>query len=286
MYSLMFGETEAEKSKAATERPGLGDIIAVVGNLESDAVLAHMSQRSEIRKQFGFQTGETVVFVLSTWGEYCLWHTMGDALLDEMRKLKSEFRFVLSAHPDEYLTPATESNAVVEDVEEQKRKSGFVPDAQPDEVRKKPKGRRVWGEYLRSQRQHGFIVREPSESWIPYMVASDIVVSDFTGLIEYAALLKRRIVLTPVPEAKIWQESAVAEVRKFAPILDDARFLRDRLTEAQSNYPMEQLGQLARLLHPYPGEAAGRIRQAIYKVLDLTPLEAGRDSSGSVLSGR
>ncbi len=36
----------------------------------------------------------------------------------------------------------------------------------------------------------GFIVREPSESWIPYMVASDIVVSDFTGLIEYAVLLE------------------------------------------------------------------------------------------------
>jgi GNAT superfamily N-acetyltransferase len=241
LYSLMFAETEAEKSKAITEKPGLADIIAVVGNLESDAVLAHLPRRSEYRKQFGFQAGETVVFVLSTWGEHCLWHTMGDALLEEMRKLKSEFRFVLSAHPIEF--------------------------------RKKPEGGRVWGEYLRLQRQHGLVVREPLESWIPYMVASDIVVSDFTGLIEYAVLLERRIVLTAVPEAQIWKDSAIAEVRKFAPILDDARFLRDRLTEAQGNYPMEQLGQLARLVHPHPGEAAGRIRQAIYRVLGLAPLE-------------
>jgi hypothetical protein len=272
----MFAETEPEKSKAVTSRPELGEIVAVVGNLESDAVAANLPRRAEIRKQFGFQTGETVVFVLSTFGEHCLWHTMGDALLEEMRKLKNEYRFVLSAHPLEYHTSATEINAVVEDVDEQKRTSGSVPEAHQDEIRKKPEGRRIWGEYLRLQRQYGFIVREPSESWIPYMVASDIVVSDFTGLIEYAVLLQRRIVLTPVPESQIWQESAVAEVRKFAPILDDARFLRDRLTEAQSNYPMEQLGQLARLVHPYPGEASGRIRQAIYKVLNLAPLEAGR----------
>ena len=271
LYSLMFAETEAEKSKEVTVKPGLSDIIAVVGNLESDAVLAHLPRRSEFRKQFGFQTGETVVFVLSTWGEHCLWHTMGDALLEEMGKLNSEFRFVLSAHPLEYHNPATVSSAVNDEIQEWKRESRFVLRAHPVEVRKKPEGGRVWGEYLRSQKQHGFIVREPSESWIPYMVASDIVVSDFTGLIEYAVLLERRIVLTPVPGAQIWQDSTIAEVRKFAPILDDARFLRDRHTEAQANYPMEQLGQLARLVHPYPGEAAGRIRQAIYKVLGLAP---------------
>jgi hypothetical protein len=244
LYSLMFAETEAEKTKVVTEDPGLKEIVTVVGNLESDAVLAQLPRRSEFRVQFGFQPGEIVVLVLSTWRDHCLWRTMGDALLEEIRKCKSDFRFVLSAHPHEY--------------------------------RKQPGGGRVWGEYLRSQRQHGLIVREPSESWIPYMVASDIVVSDFTGLIEYAVLLERRIVLTPVPEAQIWQDSVVAKVRGFAPILDDARFLRDRLMEAQANYPMEQLRQLARLVHPYPGEAAGRIRQAIYRALDLAPLEAAR----------
>jgi GNAT superfamily N-acetyltransferase len=282
LYSLMFAETETEKSKEVTERPGLSDIIAVVGNLESDAVLAHLPRRDEYRKQFGFQAGETVVFVLSTWGEHCLWHTMGDTLLEEMRKLTSEFRFVLSAHPLEYHKPATVINAVRDEIREWKRESRFVLREHPVEARKQPEGGRIWGEYLRTQRQHGLTVREPSESWIPYMVACDIVVSDFTGLIEYAVLLQRRIVLTPVPNTQIWQESAVAEVRKFALILDDARFLRDRLTEAQANYPMEQLGQLARLVHPYPGEAAGRIRKPIYKVLGLAPLEAGRGPDSEV----
>jgi hypothetical protein len=112
------------------------------------------------------------------------------------------------------------------------------------------------------------------------MVASDIVVSDFTGLIGYAVLLEWRIVLTQVPEAKIWQDSVATKVWEFAPILDDARFLRDRLMEAQGNYPMEQLRQFAGLVHPYPGEAAGRIRQAIYRALDLAPFEAARGSSG------
>ncbi len=68
LYSLMFAETEPEKSNAVTARPELGEIVAVVGNLESDAVAANLPRRAEIRKQFGFEPGETVVFVLSTFG--------------------------------------------------------------------------------------------------------------------------------------------------------------------------------------------------------------------------
>jgi hypothetical protein len=183
--------------------------------------------------------------VLSTWGEFCLWRTVGDALLEQARELQGRYKFVLSAHPHEYAV--------------------------------KPEGQRIWGEYLRTQQQYGFLIREPSESWIPYMVASDIVVSDYTGLIEYAVLLDKPLVLSPVPEALIWKGSVTAKVREFSPILQD-RELRDCLEIAERLYPFEQLRELAREANPFPGQAAQRIRREVYDLLGISMSSQSRSS--------
>ncbi len=237
IYQRIFVGRDVDAARAIAGDPHLKDIVAVVGNLENDRVLEQDARRAEFRQAFGFQPTDTVVFVLSTWGEHCLWHTMGDALLEEFRKPIGSFRFVLSAHPHEY--------------------------------RAKPNGERVWGEYLRSQKQYGFIVREPSESWIPYLVASDMVLSDYTNLVQAAVLLRKRILLTPVPEEVIWQGSITAKVRQFAPILRDARTLHQCLRDTIQNYPFGRLHDLAQSVHPYPGQAADRIRSEIYSLLRI-----------------
>jgi len=238
VYTKMFAETEEDQRRAIADKPNLKDIVTVVGNLENDKVVANAGRREELRAQFGFAPDDVVVYVLSTWGEHCVWHTIGDGLLEQARTLPPGFKFILSAHPNEYLA--------------------------------QPGSQRVWGEYLRTQKQYGFLVREPSESWIPYLVASDIVISDYTGLIEYAVLLQKRIVLTPVPEDLIWQESVTGRIREFAPRLDDPRNLHQCLIEARDNYPEDKLRELAQFVHPYPGEAAGRIRREIYALLQTS----------------
>jgi hypothetical protein len=237
-YRKMFAESEEERSKAIQLRPSLQDIVTVVGSLENDRVLENTARRDEFRGSLGYAQQDIVVLILSSWGEHCLWHTMGDSLLEEARRLMRQYKFVLSAHPHEY--------------------------------RAQPPGQRVWGEYLRSQRQYGFIVREPAENWIPYMVASDIVVSDFTGLLQYAVLLEKPIVLTPVPKQAMWEDFVATRIRKIVPMLPNAQSLRERLADARERYPREKVREIAEFVHPHPGEAAGRIRKEIYRLLKMS----------------
>jgi hypothetical protein len=242
LYTRIFEEREANRDRAVKVNPTLKDVIAVVGSLENDELLSEADRRDEFRRQLGYKPEDVVVFILSTWGDHCLWRTMGDKLLEEARNLQGQFRFILSAHPHEY--------------------------------RPTPAGQRVWGEYLRLQKQNGFSVREPSESWIPYMIACDIVISDYTCLVQSAALLEKPIILTPVPEELIWKDSVTWKIHQFAPILNDARMLREYLHNAKDDYPLDKLHELAQTIDPHPGEAPGRIRKEIYNLLRI-PVYAG-----------
>jgi hypothetical protein len=235
-YTRMFAETDNDRQRAIQTDPIFRDVVTVVGNLENDIVTSQIAQREEFRRKLGFGSGEVAVFVLSTWGEHCLWRTVGDALLEQARQLQGRYKFILSAHPHEYAI--------------------------------RPDGQRIWGEYLRTQQQYGFLVREPSENWIPYMVASDIVISDYSGLIEYAVLLGKPLILSPVPKELIWEGSVTAKVRDFSPLLQD-RQLVDCLQIAQSSYPFDKLRELAQEANPYPGQAAQRIRREVYGLLGM-----------------
>ena len=239
LYVQMFETDNMTRDSAIEFYPALKDLIVVVGSIANDKLLAMRDRRDEFRRRFGFMPDDTVVFVLSTWRKECFFEIVGDAFLKEARKLMGEFKFVLTIHPNEY--------------------------------RSKPPGQRVWGDYLRSQRKHGFVVREPSEDWLPYMLACDIILTDHTSLQAYGILLEKPLICVPVPDDIIWRDSATWKVREFAPVLDDMRNLRKALLEAKTNYPMDRLKQLASEMNPYPGQSAERIRKEIYELLDLTP---------------
>jgi len=241
VYRRIFTAREADAARLIESNPALEGTLVAVGDLENDQLLEQSRHREEFRREFGYKPEDVVVFVQSTWGEHCIWHTIGDALLSEARRLQSEFKFILSTHPHEY--------------------------------RAKPPGERVWGEYLRSFRADGFVVREPSEGWIPYMVASDIVVSDHTNLVQAAVLLEKPVIFSPVPKDVIWKESATWKIQQFAPVLEDAGRLGEYLSRAKEDYPFDKLHELAREIHPHAGEAAGRICREIYNLLGIPRLD-------------
>ena len=86
VYTKMFARREDQR-RAIADKPNLKDIVTVVGNLENDKVVANAGRREELRAQFGFAPDDVVVYVLSTWGEHCVWHTIGDGLLEQARTL-------------------------------------------------------------------------------------------------------------------------------------------------------------------------------------------------------
>jgi len=244
-YVCMFDVREEDRERAVVLYPKLKDVIAVVGSLSNDRLLAEVERRRVFRNQFRFTDYDKVVFILSSWGEDCLLHTMGEDLVSAAISLADKYKFIISAHPHEY--------------------------------RSRPDGQRVWGEYLRTLSRDCFVVREPSESWIPYMIAADIVLSDFTCLLQSSALLQKPIILTSVPEERIWRGSVTWEIRQFAPIISDAKELGGRLEQiVLGDYPFDQLEELSKRICPDPGQAGDRIKQEIYRLLKLAPLQVDR----------
>jgi len=237
-FSRIFVSSHAIAEIGLKSNPALGDVIAVTGNLHCDKLLSMESKRGQYRDRFGFKPDDIVVMVISTWGPYCLFNTVGKAVLDQTRNLMDKYRFILNVHPHEY--------------------------------REKPPGQRVWGEYLRQQKKYGYWLADASEDWMPYMVASDIIVSDQTSLSLFGVILDRPIITVPIPDEQLTKGALLWRLREFSPtIKPDASDLRDRLIEAMENYPHDKLRELAKDINSYPGQAAKRAKREIYKILNI-----------------
>jgi hypothetical protein len=239
-YSRMFVSSEANRKLALSKDRRFGDIVAVVGNLHDDKMLSLAKHREYYRQKFGFKPNEIVIFIMAGYskGASNLYYTVGDAVLAEARKLLGDFQFILNVHPHEY--------------------------------RPKLHGQRVWGDYLRTQSQYGFIVREPHESWIPCMIACDVILTDQTSLALHGVLLERPVVYAPIPDGLLEKGTLVWRLREISPkIKPDASDLRDRLLDAIHNYPIEALRELANDINSYPGKSAERVLKEVYCLLRL-----------------
>lgn len=239
-YSRMFVESEESRELGISINPDLRDVIEVIGWLPTAKLLSLEARREEVRRRLGFSPADRVVFVLSAWGPEGLWQRMGDDVLAQARALGGRFRFILNAHPNEY--------------------------------RPRPPGERVWGEYLRTQREHGFVVREPDESWMPYMVAADVVLTDFTSLALDAAILGRPLVYVPFGDEVVDRRNVIWRLRELSPPLrPDASNLGDCLAAALTDYPLERLREIGREIDPYREQSRDRATRVIYELLRLEP---------------
>lgn len=239
-YTRMFVPSETVKQWAVRMDPAFEDVVTVVGSASDDKMLAKASHRAEYRHRFGFKPDDIVVFAMGTWGPHSLFQQMGDAILTRARELQGQFRFILSVHPIEH--------------------------------RPKPAGERVWGDYVREQSKDGFIIREPWEDWVPYMIASDIILADHTSLALHGVLLGRPFVYCPVPDELVEAGTVIRQIRDISPtIRADASNLRQALLEASDNYPLDKLPEIATQMNSCPHRAADRIREEVYEQLQLPP---------------
>ena len=242
-YSRMLEASSSTRDRIVGDRPMLRGVVSVVGSLQDDALLSQLSHRAEIRRQLGYSPDDKVVFVLGSWGPNSLFHTIGDELVEAAQSLRDRFHFVLSVHPHEY--------------------------------RPTPSGERVWGEYLENLEEPGFKVRKPSESWIPYMVACDVVVSDHTALAVNAALAAKPMIHAPLAAGVLQEGTILSRLRAIGRVLDEPSRLEDELERALTAFPLEDLDRLAKDINSCPGQSQQRVRETVYELLDLpNPSEA------------
>lgn len=238
-YTKVLVSSDAVKRLAVECDPAFEGAVEVVGNLGDDRLLAEVPNRADHRQRLGIGPDERVVLVFSTWGPNGLFHRFGDAILAQAGALRDEFRFILSAHR---------------------------LDNQPGA------GERNWGEHVASQASRGFLVRDPDEDWVPYLVACDVVLSDHTSVTTHAALIDRPVVHVPAAGGVLEPGSPVWRLHKVTPgIRADATDLGETLRAALSDGPSPGLRDLAGQLNSHPGEAADRIRAITHELLRLAP---------------
>lgn len=192
------------------------NIIKPVGCKDCDEIIAAMANRDEYRKQLGIAQDEIFVMCFGSWRKHSLFHYIDDSFFLQAQELMNKgYVFGLSIHPGEY-----------------KRYS----DTQ------EPKG-----EYIDSMADKGFIIRKPSQDYIPYMIAADIVITDFSTMSEIAILCDKKLILSEFPKGRVWKHSMTAKLKEISPILYDDSDLEQLLNKvvntdvckAQSGFKQE-----------------------------------------------
>ncbi|MFP4472726.1 MAG: CDP-glycerol glycerophosphotransferase family protein [Candidatus Omnitrophota bacterium] len=237
-FDCIFSSSDWNKTAAIQIDPQFDEVIKVVGLLQNDKMLDKYNHRSRLRHKIGLTTDKPAVFILSTWGPYCLFNMHGDKFLKKINSLTSEYDFILNIHPREH--------------------------------RPQPKNKRVWGNYLRTQKKEGILFREPEDDWVEYMIVADIVISDFTSLCLNTALLKKPIIFVPFPENVVVKNCLITELKTIAPTLKpDFSDLKEKLEGSLHNYPLDKLEEFSKKVNSCPGQASELMKKEIYKLLEL-----------------
>ena len=211
---------EPNRSYAKLLSDSLNENIKHTGYKNAKDLMDMQSEKEACRKKLGISFDETVVAVFGSWGSDSLFHAVGKALIDQARPLqKSGYRFILSIHPKEY-------NKYDETIE-------------------------PLGSFVDSLADEGFIVRNPKESSIDYMVASDIVICDYSTLCEEAMLAGKPVILSEFPISRVWKHSVIAEYKKCCYKFDGTNSLKELLDKVLTDDELrEYAGSLVENLLP------------------------------------
>ena len=169
------------------EKPKLKNVICHVGYKYSENILEERKNYHKYRQQLGFKEDEIVVAAFSTWRNECLFQSVGRELVNECRKLQDKgYRFILSDHPREYFK--------------------YDPNIEPS------------GPYVDALEKEGFIIRRPEQNYIPYLIAADVVICDYSTFYELALIAGKKLILSDFPEKRVWKYSIARELMKVVPV--------------------------------------------------------------------
>lgn len=235
-YDKMFAASFFEKDYAISATQELQSRIAVTGFLRADMIdQLQADHRDAIRKKLGYGKDDILVHIISTWGSMSLFQTIGEALLFEATKLSDKYKFIFSLHPrhDEF---GDLKGRKREDILKKYEAMGIRPDR--------------------------------NLSWEKYVVACDIAISDHSSLCLYYVLLNKPLILVPMQNNSFIKDSAFDRLRQLALTLNPPEQLGELLQVALATSYQTQLNAFGRMIRDYPGHAAERYKEEIYKLLD------------------
>lgn len=208
-FDIML-EPNRETASFMKKDPVYGKVIRCGGYRFAYKIKEASLKQAFYRKQLGISDKKIVVSIWGSWNKDSLFHVLGEKLFDVCNKLKNEkYEFIFSIHPREY--------------------QKYDDDLQP------------LGDAVEAQRENGFLVRSPGEDWLPYMMASDIVLVDYSSMLSLAVLAGKKVILSDFPDERLWKKSMYYEIKKTFPVLHQAEELGNvlKLMEESEYYKKE-----------------------------------------------
>ncbi len=175
------------------------DLICHTGYRFAGKIKEESEKGKQYREQFHLPADRPVVSFFGSWNRESLFHVLGEDLFPVCDRLKDQYSFIFSIHPREYQEYDTEV---------------------------KP-----FGALVEQQREKGFLVRSPGEDWIPYIMASDVVVVDYSTMMSLAILAGKKVIVSEFPDEKVGTCSLAYQVKRTFPVLADASGLEEALKQ-------------------------------------------------------
>lgn len=208
-FTKMFEPNRTIVEKVVQNDPAFRKIMVHTGYKFFNKIDQELDQYHFYRQKLGINANETFVTVFGSWNKDSLFHVLGSDFLDAAKSLQnSGFRFMLSIHPREYIR--------------------YDNTLEP------------LGEEIESKRSEGFLVRSPNEDWLPYLIASDIVICDYSSMYELAIMAKKKLIFSSFPYDRVWKYSVAARIFNDIPILTNEQDLRSLLINTK-NAPLNPI---------------------------------------------
>ena len=147
------------------------------GNKYCETYDQNNANREKYRKELDISDNQKAIFIIGSWNKESLFHKLGKEFLDEIKKLAkmSEYKFIVSIHPREYIK--------------------YSDDVEP------------MGPYINELEKYGVIVKKPGTDMSPYIVSADLILCDYTGVLEECIICNKDIVLSAFECTNLYSES-------------------------------------------------------------------------------
>lgn len=241
LYDLMFVSSYGMERRALATNSLLKGRLAVVGDPDVDNLLAMNANREAIRQELGFRETDKVILIQSTIRQHSLIESMGAKILKIVGTLLSEYKFVLSTHPNYWTTPPSHPSIF---------------------------------ELIIQQRLNGITVMSPGDSWERYAIASDACLSDYTGLVCNYALLKKPLAMIKMTDGLLSDGAEESIIYDAVPHLDFPEELPQLLASLIEDFPLEKLTRATSQILSCPGQSETLMRAHLYELLNLDPRAA------------
>jgi hypothetical protein len=178
------------------------------------------------------------VLLVSTWGPHGLLESLGLPFLRQTLDLPARYKVLLTVH--DHLWFGQEGKDT------------------------------PWPRLLQTLTGERIRIRGPWEDWIPYLTAADVAIIDYSSLALHYSLLQRPAIAIPVPKQVMTKGALIGTFRSACEPLAEGVPLDASICAAMHNYDRQRFARHLSDVTSYPGVAAGRTRNAVHRLLDLS----------------